>query len=388
MKIRMILSLFLAAGLLLAGCSELAPAATSEPVSQSQADTPSLISATGKLVPLQWASLSPAAAGVIQEVLVSEGESVVAGQTLLRLGGAASAQAALQAAAEQALLAQQALERLERDYPLRQAEAAQALAVAQLDLLEAERLWQTEFDTQKYDDALDDDREAVRKAKDDLDLAEEDFEPYQDMSSDNATRKDREQKLKEARRDHADAVRSLDTALARREAAEQAVNAAQARLQDAELDLKALADGPDPAEMAAARQRMQSARAQRAAAEQSLADLELVAPFAGVVTRLNVRPGEYAAPGQALLVLADLSALQVETTDLNEIDAARIAPGSSASLTFDALPDQRSSGSVLRIAEQPSSGSGVNYTAVIEAGSLPEGARWGMTVFVDIEVSR
>ena len=88
-----------------------------------------------------------------------------------------------------------------------------------------------------------------------------------------------------------------------------------------------------------------------------------------------------------MVTIGDLSTLRVETTDLDEIDVARVDVGQVVDVTFDALPDQVFSGRVTRIspmAEQESGG--VNYTAVVELESLDPLIRWGMTAFVDIEV--
>jgi hypothetical protein len=85
-----------------------------------------------------------------------------------------------------------------------------------------------------------------------------------------------------------------------------------------------------------------------------------------------------------VVVLADLTGLRIETTDLNEIDMARIQAGSPASVTFDALPDVLVSGRVVEIALAASAGSGVNYKAVVVLDELPAALRWGMSAFVDI----
>jgi multidrug efflux pump subunit AcrA (membrane-fusion protein) len=79
--------------------------------------------------------------------------------------------------------------------------------------------------------------------------------------------------------------------------------------------------------------------------------------------------------------------LRVETTDLNEIDVAGIAEGASVNISFDALPGEEVPGTVTRIAPKASEGSGVNFTVIIEMDEIPEGIRWGMTAFVDIEVN-
>ncbi len=119
---------------------------------------------------------------------------------------------------------------------------------------------------------------------------------------------------------------------------------------------------------------------------QRLADLELVAPFTGTTSKINVREGEWVNTGQNAMLLADLSQLQVETTDLNEIDVARIKEGAPAEITFDALPETKIQGVVERIAARSAEGSGVNYTVTISMQDRPEKLRWGMTAFVDIKV--
>jgi hypothetical protein len=87
-----------------------------------------------------------------------------------------------------------------------------------------------------------------------------------------------------------------------------------------------------------------------------------------------------------VIVIGNLSELQVETTDLNEIDVARISMGAAATITFDALPDVVVEGTVARIATRATAGTGVNYTVVIALDEIPEGLLWDMTAFVDIEV--
>ncbi len=106
-----------------------------------------------------------------------------------------------------------------------------------------------------------------------------------------------------------------------------------------------------------------------------------------MVCNLEARVGEWIAPGLTILQLGDLDHLQVETTDLSEIDAARVQPQASVLVTFDALPNVTVPGTVLRVADKSAAGSRVNYTAVIVLENLPSGLRWGMTAFADIQVN-
>jgi HlyD family secretion protein len=165
------------------------------------------------------------------------------------------------------------------------------------------------------------------------------------------------------------------------------VGVAQAQLAAAQREYEMLLKGPDPQDVKLAEERLAYAKAQLSAAEAALRDLELQAPFDGTVSELYVRQSEWIAPGQPVLSLADLGHLRVETTDLNEIDVARLDVGNGAIVTFDALPDISVGGKVVRIAPKASEGSGVNYTVVVELDEIPPKLRWSMTAFVDIEVT-
>ena len=107
----------------------------------------------------------------------------------------------------------------------------------------------------------------------------------------------------------------------------------------------------------------------------------------GVVCNLDARIGEWVSPGIPIVQLGNLNNLRVETTDLSEIDAARVHPQDTVSVTFDALPDVVVNGTVQSVANKSAEGSGVNYTTVVVLDSIPAGLRWGMTAFIDIEVS-
>ncbi|WP_298816957.1 efflux RND transporter periplasmic adaptor subunit, partial [uncultured Chloroflexus sp.] len=135
------------------------------------------------------------------------------------------------------------------------------------------------------------------------------------------------------------------------------------------------------------------AQADVAAAEAALAlarleydKLNLRAPFAGVVAQIELHPGELAGPTTPALLLGDFSAWHVETVDLNEIDAARITTGATATVTFDALPGLSLPGRVQAIYPHGVDRLGeVVYTTVIELLQSDPRLRWNMTATVTIE---
>jgi len=160
----------------------------------------------------------------------------------------------------------------------------------------------------------------------------------------------------------------------------------EAQIKNGFRDFDTYSAGPDPDDVALAEARIANAEDQLSAAQAMLADLELAAPFDGVISEVHINPSEWVAPGSPVLLIADLDHLRVETTDLGEIDVAKIAIGDTAIVTLDALPDLVLNGKVVSIAPKATAGSGVNYPVILELVEVHPGLRWGMTAFVDIDL--
>ena len=371
--------------LALSGCSVLGEKSTPTPEPNQAGSITPIISATGVVVPEQWTALSMPGQGIVAEVLVSEGEPVTAGQLLVRLNGSAAGQAEVSSSQYEITDAQQALDALTQNAPVESSQTQQALFGAQQALIEAQR-GTVEYDLQAYKDDLDRARQDTADAKDRLETAQEDFDPYAGWDEANTTRKSYKDKLDEAQRKYDEALRAQQELELAHSQADAAVTAAQANLTDAQDEYDRHKNGPDPDELSLAQSRLDQANTRLAAAQETLSNLELHAPFDGVVCNLQARVGEWLTSGMPVLYLGNLGSLRVETTDLNEIDAARIGLGTPAMVTFDALPNTSVNGTVQRVAHKSAEGSGVNYTVVVNLDEIPEGLRWGMTAFVDFEV--
>jgi multidrug resistance efflux pump len=104
-----------------------------------------------------------------------------------------------------------------------------------------------------------------------------------------------------------------------------------------------------------------------------------------VVTSVGLKAGDVTAPTATAITVANLSALVVETSDLDEIGAAKVHVGQSAKVTIAALDKQTVDGTVTEIAPQPSiSTSGdVTYVARIALTSVPADLRWGQSARVE-----
>ena len=90
------------------------------------------------------------------------------------------------------------------------------------------------------------------------------------------------------------------------------------------------------------------ARAALSDARTRLEKTAITAPFAGVVNSLDLEPGAYLQPGQAVVELLDLSAIEVEfgVTD-REVVALQV--GDPVSLRVDVFPEEWFAGSIAQV---------------------------------------
>jgi multidrug resistance efflux pump len=164
------------------------------------------------------------------------------------------------------------------------------------------------------------------------------------------------------------------------------VAAAQAALQEAEWYLSAVKGEPVPAEASGAQlTQLQNARDSLAAAEAAYEHSRLTAPFAGTVMALKATVGDYVPPGLAVAIVADLTRLRVETTDLSELDVTSVSTGQECTISIEALGESVP-GHVLSISPLPTTlGGDVVYAATVELDEIPEGLRAGMSAEVTFE---
>ncbi len=442
--------------MILSACGPAAEETTSpEPAA---VNLPSIVSASGVVVPEQEALLSVATGGIVEDVLVSKGDTISTGQVLVKLKASEQQSAAVSTAELELLKADLALEALYRDTDLlaaqalksaedaehaledlnnpelQRAQASQAVANADKAVADAERdlAILTKPPTQNVlDQARGNILLAEKKLNETLEQIEDLEWQYKKYSSNKKLpaeiRKDILTKIRRALKglefkrsqeqlaiNHSqtrynDLVEPPDPVDV--QVAEAKLAVAQALLGDAERELERVLRGPQPGEIALlesqiekgrrdfeiyragpdaedvalAEARISNAEAQLAAAHAAIDDRELLAPFDGVISALHVNPGEWVAPGSPVLLIGNLDQMQVETTDLGEIDVAHIMVGDPAMVTFDSLPDLALQGTVSRIAPMPTEGAGVNYPVIITLDEIPAALRWGMTAFVDIE---
>jgi multidrug efflux pump subunit AcrA (membrane-fusion protein) len=383
------LVVFMTCTVLLAGCG---PAPTGTPAAQPTEEYRPVVRLSGEVAPAVWATLSSHSGGTAVEVLVQPGDDVSTDQLLARLDSrdarlaVQQAQAALDTArAERELMlaGPRAEEIAVAEAQLAAAEAAASQAVAARDQLAAGAT-EAEIAAARANLAA-----AVAGEKEVRDA-------YDQLTAQGIHGWVEEQAILRLRAAE-EARAAAEAALARAEggagaqarAAEAAVWAAAARRDVAKAQLELLRAGATEEAVAAAEAGVARAEAALDAARVALSRCDIRAPFASTVGVVYVREGELVAPGQPVVSVGDLSTLQVEITDLNDIDVARVETGQRATLSFDALPDQVFTGTVTRISPMPEPVAGaIRYEAVVELDEIDPALRWGMvTAFLDIEVA-
>ncbi|MGD2144931.1 MAG: efflux RND transporter periplasmic adaptor subunit [Anaerolineae bacterium] len=354
----------------------------------------SVVSVTGEVVPAEWAALSIQTDGAVDEVLVEVGDDVAAGDVLVRLE---PTDAKLELHEAEALLAGVVaqLRRLKAqprpegvaavEEQVEAAEAAVAQAAAERDGLASGIILSDIAQANAEVAAAEAGRKAAQIDYDETRRKVENDVVDEWKEKEAALRlRAAEQNLEASRMSLAYAQRSADP---RMEEVEAGVRSAEAQRTVAQAQLRQLEAGAPDEEIALAE--VDVARAQVALDEAGLRleRCERRAPFGGTVGMVEIREGEQVRRGDAILTLGDLSTLWVETTDLDEIDVAKVRIGQEVDVTFDAFPERVFSGRVVRINPMAEAGGGgVNYRTIIAVEELAPEIRWGMTAFVDINV--
>lgn len=330
------------------------------------------VTASGEVVSAQQAQMGLAMSGQVKTVEVVLGDAVQEGDILVSLeaaslaAGVAQAEAALEAARAQ--LAE--VEAGARPEALAAAQAAYDGALAQYRKLEA--------------GPTDEERRmalaALRKAEAALVQAQAAYDQIAWMEE--VAEMPQTLALQLATLDYESALANYQ--MVTRGASAEDLAVAWATVEGARAQLEMLQAGATPEQLAAAQASVAQAEAGLEVARAALSQATLTAPFAGTVADLQVSPGQIVLPGQVVLTLADLTQLQVETTDLSERDVSEVHVGQQSTVYVEALNEDLP-GRVERVSPLASTvGGDVVYTVVIALGEQPEGLRLGMSVEVEI----
>jgi multidrug resistance efflux pump len=331
------------------------------------------VSATGSLVPDKQSILSFELPGTVAEVLVTEGQHVVAGQELARLD-AATQQFSVQQAAYGVRAAQAVLDKLlapvdsgdvsNAEASVKAAEGAYSAKASAVNpnLVKAYQL--------KYKQALSA-LESANEVRADaggwLKTDDPNYLKYValvGMAQDNAD-------IAKYKLEQVQAGVSLKAATA-------SIAYAQARL----AQVKA---GPRPLDIESAQAQLVMAVLQRDQAQHLLDKTRLLAPFAGTITQVNIKQGEVSS-GPALVLIDD--SLMYVDVQVNEVNIGAIQVGQPVEMILDALPGLTLRGKVRRIDPIATvETSLITYTVRVALDTLDARLKVGMTVNATFIVS-
>ena len=339
------------------------------------------------MVPNQSASLSFSIPGIIEEVLVKEGQQVAEGQVIARLKGSDQAQSLIAQAQVLVLAAQKDLDDLNDKAKLATADAQLKLASAQIELKNAKDARQS-LDYQKVtQDTLDNLRARYLLAQREFTDAQSDYASVANRSDTDLDKAAALDKLSAKRQIRDQALYNLNNALERPEQnkvdeADARLTLAQAAVDDARSTYNKLLGGPDPDQLQLLQATLADAQSQLKAAQTGLSDLSLKAPFSGTLISSGLEVGEGVVP-QTVVMLGDVSSWKIETTDLTELDVPGVKTGDKVQVTFDAIPDLKLPGHVTRIREIGEDQQGdIVYKVYIDLDKQDTRLLWNMKAFV------
>lgn len=302
------------------------------------------ISASGTVKPIQTVNLSPKVSGVLEDLLVEQGDEVVQGQLIAQMESR-DIQAQLrqrraavdESAATVAEVAATVDEVAAQLQDIRQGADAEAIAQAEANMRAAES--------------------QVRDAIARLELAEAQVARNRQLQAQGAI-----------------SINELDTFTQTVRSAQAALESAEFQAEEARERLADLRNDPDredvmqaearfdqaQARLAQARERLVQAEAQLEATEVQFADTQIRAPFGGIITQKFATEGAFVAPttsasdatsATSTAIVALASNLEV-LAEVAETDIAQIYPGQAVEIIADAYPDETFEGKVKLIAPE------------------------------------
>jgi multidrug resistance efflux pump len=367
--------------LVLSGCGSASAKDTPTPAPVTNGAGISVV-AEGRIVPRDSVNLYVGVPGKVDQVLVTEGEAVSKGAVLLRLGDREAYLAGLSDAQANLTSAQQALDQLTRNATAAYNQALLDEAAAQTSYNTALKAWDA-FDQDQYTKDLDQAKSDVATALSELKDAQTEFDKYADREKDNPDRIRTKNALDAAQTKYDNAVIHQTEVANRFIQVNSNLEVARGRLAEATRVRKQRENGPDADQLAVVQSNLKAAQAQVDASQAALDRLDVVAPYDGVVARIDISAGESASPSQPVIVFADLAKWFVETTDLTEKEVVNLKVGQAVTIVPDALPSLTLKGTVERIGLTYSEKAGdIIYPVRIRLDPSDATLLWGMTVEV------
>ncbi len=170
--------------------------------------------------------------------------------------------------------------------------------------------------------------------------------------------------------------------------ADSKIQSAMAQLEQAKTDYSKLTGSATESDLAIQKATVVQAEQTLKQAQLDLDKAALQAPFAGIVTMLNVIPGSQVTAGTTAATLIDRSTLHVDLR-VNENDVVRVQTGHPVSLTIDSLNDWKAQGQVTDVAPASEVINGVvTYAVRVSFPDKDPRVKVGMTTNLNIITAR
>jgi HlyD family secretion protein len=377
MKKKISIFVLLIIALLLVGCG-------SQPASTALTPTPApagTVIAEGHIRPMQSVNLAFQGRGAVAEIMVKIGDQVKKGDALMRLDSYDQANAQFTSAQLELTSAQQAFDALNRDASGSQAQLWQAYMNAQIARENAQKKWDN-LNLHDIEIHISDAQATLATRKSELSDAQANFDQVKNLDPNSGRFKDANDRLKNKQKAYDEAVTNLESDMRLRDDPLATLNAALSAEAEAKYQYDLTAHGANTDQLAVAQARLDNAKAQAAAAQDTLNNFELKAPFDGIVADVSVDLGQQVGPETAAVSVTDPSQWIVETNDLTELEVVKLAVGQKVTMVPDALPDVKLTGTVQTISGAfTKQGGDIVYSVHILADNpVDPRIRWGMTV--------
>ena len=421
------------AGLAAAGVASVGNPARARTVvrtaSVQRGDVQATVTASGNVVTPTALTLNLVTGGKVTEVDVKPGDQVTTGQTLAKVDSITQ-QAAVAVAQANLTAAQDKLAPIQNPLTPQQAaandaaaqQAATAVTNAQTNLADQQRIAQS--NATAYQNAVNAAQNQLQADQNQLQADQNQLQADQAASNNQAAASD-QQKVNADNQAVAKDQAALTTAQTNQaqgtardqqtvDQAQQAVTNAQNSYQATLANNALKAAPPLPGDLASAQAGVTSAQASLTTAQQALAGTTLTAPSNGTITVVNgivgqtvsgggssasstsssssssgtgSGSGSSSSTGSGFMSLIDLTTLQVKA-GFSETDAARVAPGQPATVTFPALPTTEVAAHVVAVdATSTLVSNVVTYTATLALDNAAQAVRPGMSANVSVVVA-
>ncbi len=344
------------------------------------------ISVTGTIRSNQSANLTWQVNSKIGDVRVAEGQTVKKDDILVVLDPAYLPQNLLQAQND-LINAQNNLKNLNDQAGVNTANAEKVLAQAQKDLEDAQTKRDWNSTSHRADDLTIQKAEAdYYLAVDRVKTAQDNFDNYSTLDVDSTIRAQAQSALAAAQSAARQAkwlwdyyrAKPSNTEIAQSEAN---LQVAKAKRVDAQRQYDLVKNGPAEKDITLAKNTITMAQA-------AINQTRLTAPFAGTITDLNAMPGDSVSANTFVLRIDDLSKLFIDS-QVSEVDINRLKIGQTASITFDAIPNQTYEGKVVAVGTAGTTVSGVvNFPVSIQITNSDANVKTGMTAGVTLTVDQ